>query len=75
MKWFKIHYKIKKNVDSENFEWNNYDNVVYTDINECRNVCINAQVKFRDRVFEIYEVDEIHEPYITRDTNKKVIKL
>lgn len=29
-------------IQSEWFGWNEYDNVVYTDINKCRNVCFNA---------------------------------
>ena len=59
MKGFKIHYKNKEGliIDSEWFEWNNYDNIVYTDINKCRNICEDAQEQFPDRLFEIYEVE------------------
>lgn len=59
MKGFKIHYKDKEGliIDSEWFEWYEYDNIVYTDINKCRNVCLNAKEQFPDRIFEIYEVE------------------
>ena len=37
--------------------WYDYDNVVYTDYNKCKEVLYNAKEQFLDREFEIYEVE------------------
>lgn len=37
--------------------WYDYDNVVYTDYNKCKEVLSNAKKQFLDREFEIYEVE------------------
>ena len=39
------------------FSLSEYDNVIYTNIDECRNACLDAQEQFPDRSFEIYEVE------------------
>ena len=59
MKGYKIHYKNKEGliIDSEWFEWNNYDNQVYLDKSYCEAVMEDAQEQFPDREFEIYEVE------------------
>ena len=59
MKGFKIHYKNKEVliIDSEWFEWNNYDNVVYTDKNKAIEVMEDVKEQFPDREFELCEVE------------------
>ena len=60
MKGFKIHYGEYDHDcwgKPEWCGWYEYDNVIYTNIDECRNACIDAKEQFPDRSFEIYEVE------------------
>ena len=60
MKGYKIHYgEIGHDCwgAREWCGWYDYDNVVYTDYNKCKEVLSNAKEQFLDREFEIYEVE------------------
>lgn len=59
MKGYKIHYKNKEGliIDSEWFEWYDYDRIIYTDIKKCKSVMEDAQEQFPDRNWEIYETE------------------
>ena len=42
---------------SEWFGWYDYDNVIYTDLEKAKNVCLSLEDKERDKTFEIYNVE------------------
>lgn len=60
MKGYKIHYgEVGHDCwgAREWYGWYDYDNVVYTDYNKCKEVLSNVKEQFLDREFEIYEVE------------------